>query len=115
MPPAPGQRFGPTVFRWGYSDRRLVLVGSAGRPCRSDRAGVPTRPRGVGLVVWLVVWRLYLSIVNVGQRFYAFGWESLLLEAGFLAAFLGGGRRPRRSPSCGSSAGWCSGSSGARA
>jgi hypothetical protein len=27
--------------------------------------------------------------VNVGQTFYAFGWESLLLDAGFLAIFLG--------------------------
>jgi hypothetical protein len=38
---------------------------------------------------WLACWVLYLSIVNVGQTFYAFGWESLLLEAGFLAIFLG--------------------------
>jgi hypothetical protein len=30
-----------------------------------------------------------MSIVNVGQTFYAFGWESMLLEAGFFAAFLG--------------------------
>ncbi len=26
---------------------------------------------------------LYLSFVNVGQTFYSFGWESLLLETGF--------------------------------
>jgi hypothetical protein len=30
-----------------------------------------------------------LSIVNVGQIFYGFGWESMLLEAGFFTAFLG--------------------------
>jgi hypothetical protein len=40
-------------------------------------------------VVWAVLWALYLSIVNVGQIWYGFGWESLLLEAGFLAIFLG--------------------------
>jgi hypothetical protein len=40
----------------------------------------------------LILWALYLSIVNVGQRFYSFGWESLLLEAGFLAIFLGNAR-----------------------
>src|SRR5205814_5463045 len=39
--------------------------------------------------VWLVMWALYLSIVNVGQTFYGFGWESMLCEAGFFAAFLG--------------------------
>jgi hypothetical protein len=33
---------------------------------------------------------LYLSFVNVGQTFYGFGWETLLLESGFLAVFLGG-------------------------
>jgi hypothetical protein len=36
-----------------------------------------------------VLWVLYLSIVNVGQTFYSFGWESMLLEAGFFAIFLG--------------------------
>jgi hypothetical protein len=41
------------------------------------------------MLVWLVLWALYLSIVNVGQTFYGFGWESLLLEGGFLAIFLG--------------------------
>ena len=41
---------------------------------------------------WAVLWAIYLSFVNVGQTFYAFGWESMLLEAGFLAIFLG----PRR-------------------
>src|SRR5262245_29479102 len=32
---------------------------------------------------WAALWILYLSFVNVGQIFYAFGWETLLLEAGF--------------------------------
>src|SRR5205814_3689161 len=46
-------------------------------------------PLAVTMLVWLVMWALYLSIVNVGQRWYAFGWESLLLETGFLAIFIG--------------------------
>jgi hypothetical protein len=41
-------------------------------------------------VVWAALWLLYLSFVNVGQTFYSFGWETLLLESGFLAIFLGG-------------------------
>ncbi len=40
--------------------------------------------------VWAFLWVIYLSFVNIGQTFYAFGWESLLLESGFLAIFLGG-------------------------
>jgi hypothetical protein len=43
----------------------------------------------VSVAVWLAMWALYLSIVNVGQTFYGFGWETLLLEAGFLAVLLG--------------------------
>jgi hypothetical protein len=43
--------------------------------------------------VWAALWVLYLSFVNVGQIFYGFGWETLLLEAGFLAIFAGSGRR----------------------
>ena len=34
------------------------------------------------------LWGLYHSLVNVGQRWYAFGWESQLLETGFLAMWL---------------------------
>jgi hypothetical protein len=41
------------------------------------------------MLLWAVLWALYLSIVNVGQVWYGFGWESLLLETGFLAVFLG--------------------------
>ena len=40
-------------------------------------------------VVWALLWVLYLSLVNAGQTFYGYGWESMLLEAGFLAVFLG--------------------------
>src|SRR5690348_16092537 len=40
-------------------------------------------------VIWALLWVLYLSFVNVGQTFYAFGWESILLEAGFYSIFLG--------------------------
>src|SRR4051812_23023277 len=40
--------------------------------------------------LWAALWVLYLSFVNVGQTFYAFGWESLLLEMGFLTIFAGG-------------------------
>jgi hypothetical protein len=44
----------------------------------------------VSASVWALMWLLYLSFVNVGQTFYSFGWETLLLETGFVAIFLGG-------------------------
>jgi hypothetical protein len=44
------------------------------------------------MLVWAALWLLYISFVNVGQIFYAFGWESILLEATFYAIFLGSRR-----------------------
>src|SRR6516165_693072 len=43
----------------------------------------------ISAATWSLLWVIYLSFVNVGQTFYGFGWETLLLEAGFLAIFLG--------------------------
>jgi hypothetical protein len=42
--------------------------------------------------IWLALWLLYLSFVNVGQTFYGFGWETLLLESGFFVVLLGTAR-----------------------
>ena len=35
-----------------------------------------------------LLWALYGSFVHAGQTFYGYGWEMLLLEAGFLGIFL---------------------------
>ena len=43
----------------------------------------------VSVGVWFSLWVLYMSFVNAGQTFYGFGWETLLLETGFLAIFMG--------------------------
>ncbi|XP_028991442.2 lipase maturation factor 1 isoform X2 [Betta splendens] len=40
------------------------------------------------MVIMVTLWVLYHSLVNVGQLWYSFGWESQLLETGFLAVFL---------------------------
>ncbi|XP_061823254.1 lipase maturation factor 1 [Nerophis lumbriciformis] len=40
------------------------------------------------MVIMVSLWVLYHSLVNVGQLWYSFGWESQLLETGFLAIFL---------------------------
>jgi hypothetical protein len=84
-------RQAPSLFQWRYSDRLLAMVAWAGIVLSlAVVVGLPEEgPAWVSLLVWLALWVLYLSIVNVGQIFYGFGWESLLLEAGFLVAFLG--------------------------
>jgi len=86
-----GSRAGPTIFRRGYSDRRLVAVAIIGVAIAASLvAGLPQLgPSWLPLIAFLLIWGGYLSIVDVGQTFYAFGWERLILEAGFLAAFLG--------------------------
>ncbi|WP_018549335.1 lipase maturation factor family protein [Streptomyces sp. LaPpAH-108] len=84
-------RRAPSLFHLRYSDR--FFAGCAWAGCAVSAAliaGVDSLlPLWAGVLLWLVPWALYLSIVNVGQTWYAFGWESLLLEVGFLAAFLG--------------------------
>ena len=84
----------PSVFHLHYSDRFFAVVAWAGvLLAAASVVGLPDAGSvWASMLVWLLLWALYLSIVNVGQTFYAFGWESLLLEAGFLAVFLGPAR-----------------------
>ncbi|MBV8195236.1 MAG: lipase maturation factor family protein [Candidatus Dormibacteraeota bacterium] len=85
-------RHAPSIFHLRYSDRILVAVCWTGIVLSvCALVTLPERaPLPVSMLVWSTLWVLYLSIVNVGQAFYGFGWESLLLETGFLAIFLGG-------------------------
>ncbi len=81
----------PSIFHWRYSDRLLAATCWIGIVLALVAAtGLTDRiPTPLAMLVWALLWLLYLSIVNVGQTFYAFGWESLLSETGFLAIFLG--------------------------
>ena len=84
----------PTLFQWRgvrYSDRLLrgmCWVGMA--LALAVVAGLPQQVASWTLALaFLAMWFLAMSIANVGQTFYGFGWEMLLLEAGFLTAFTG--------------------------
>jgi Lipase maturation factor len=81
----------PSIFHWRYSDGLLRITGWTGILIAAALiVGLPQAgPVWLPMLAWLLLWVLYLSIVNIGQTFYSFGWESLLLEAGFLAIFLG--------------------------
>jgi lipase maturation factor len=81
----------PSLFHWGYSDRRLAIVAWGGMAISGLLLlGLPQQaPLPVTMLAWFALWVLYQSISNIGGTFYSFGWESLLLEAGFLAIFLG--------------------------
>ncbi|MEU0912424.1 lipase maturation factor family protein [Streptomyces althioticus] len=84
-------RRSPSLFHLHYSDR--FFAGCAWAGCAVAAALLAGAdalvPLWAAMLLWLVPWALYLSIVNVGQTWYAFGWESLLLEVGFLGVFLG--------------------------
>jgi hypothetical protein len=82
----------PSLFHLHYSDR--FLRGAAVFGMAASVAVILGLPEMAGaavvsMAVWAALWVLYLSVVNAGQTFYAFGWESLLCEVGFLAIFLG--------------------------
>jgi hypothetical protein len=87
-------RDAPSLFQFRYSDRLLVVVAWTGLVlAASVVVGLPqAAPLWASMLVWLALWALYLSIVNVGQTFYSFGWESLLCEVGALAVFVGDAR-----------------------
>nr|BFD81346.1 lipase maturation factor family protein [Streptomyces sp. Xyl84] len=86
-------RRAPSLFHLRYSDGLFAAVAWGGCAVSAVLlAGLDGwLPLWGCMLLWLVPWALYLSIVNVGQTWYGFGWESLLLETGFLAVFLGNG------------------------
>jgi hypothetical protein len=94
---ARGRMLRPTLFsRIRYTDRRLAMLCWAGMVIAVLLvAGVPQlAPPWVPMVCFLLLWFGYMSITSIGQTFYGFGWEMLLLEAGFLTAFLGSRDQP---------------------
>ncbi|MBO0775375.1 MAG: lipase maturation factor family protein [Actinobacteria bacterium] len=84
-------RQAPSLFQLYYSDWFFAAVAWPGAVLAAAMAAGlgDAVPLWASMLAWAALWMLYLSIVNVGQVWYAFGWESLLLETGFLAIFLG--------------------------
>ena len=87
-------RVAPSIFHLHYSDRFFAGVCWLGAAVSAAivAGGADRVPLWAAMAGWLLLWLLYLSIVNVGQTWYSFGWESILLESGFLAIFLGNDR-----------------------
>jgi hypothetical protein len=76
----------PSLFWINNSDTALVMSAWAG--CLSAMLllfGILPR------VMLIVLYSLYLSLYHAGSVFMNFQWDTLLLEAGFLAIFLAGG------------------------
>jgi hypothetical protein len=81
----------PSIFHLHYSDRLFSAVSWLGAVTSAAivAGAADAVPLWAAMLMWLTLWVCYLSIVNVGQTWYSFGWESLLLETGFLMIFLG--------------------------
>ena len=86
-------RASPSLFFFAPTDTAFRLAAWVGVALSLVAvAGLTERAHVlVTAALWAAMWLLYLSFVNVGQTFYGFGWETLLLESGFLAIFLGSG------------------------
>jgi hypothetical protein len=83
----------PTIFWFGVSDaalRSFAYVGVA--------LSLAVLFGFANSIVLFVLWLFYLSIIQVGQVFWGYGWETLLLETGFLAIFLAPPLDPRPLP-----------------
>lgn len=73
----------PGVFWITASDAALVAVSVVGLAVAlAVVAGFANAP------MMFVLWLIQLSLCGVGQPFWGYGWETLLLEAGFLGIFL---------------------------
>jgi hypothetical protein len=86
-------RAAPSLFFFAPTDRAFRIAAWLGVAVSLVAlSGIAQRSSALlSGAVWAVLWVLYLSFVNVGQTFYAFGWESLLLEVGFFTIFAGAG------------------------
>lgn len=73
----------PTLFWLHISDQAMWLLALVG--VILSVAVIFGLSNGASM---LVLWVLYMSFVHIGQIFYGYGWESLLLETGFLSIFL---------------------------
>ena len=73
----------PSLFWLAASDATLTALAATGLGASLVLVAGKFRAPLLGLL-----WLLYMSIYQVGQLFYGYGWEILLLETGFLSIFL---------------------------
>lgn len=82
----------PSIFWLGADDNTLTAVCFAGVILAAMLFLTGFVSGKFERLILVLLFVLHLSLVSVGQEFLAFQWDMLLLEAGFLAIFLGGNR-----------------------
>ena len=73
----------PTVFWLGISDGGVKAFAWAG-----FGLSLVVLAGYANAIVLGILWAMYMSITHIGQIWYGYGWESQLLETGFLSIFL---------------------------
>src|SRR5207249_2872773 len=81
--PIAGMMHVPTLFWFGISDRALAVF-----PWIGFAISLLVLAGYANAVILAVLWAMYMSIVHVGQIWYGYGWETQLLETGFLLVLL---------------------------
>jgi len=73
----------PTLFWFDVSDQSLSILSWIGLALSLIVLG-----GYANAILLALLWAMYMSIVHVGQIWYGYGWETQVLETGFLAIFL---------------------------
>jgi hypothetical protein len=73
----------PTLFWFGISDRSMSIFAWIG-----FAFSLLVLAGYANAIILTILWAMYMSIVHVGQIWYGYGWETQLLETGFLSIFL---------------------------
>lgn len=84
-------RNSPSLFFLRCDDRAFQVIAWIGVILSLFALSGQSEQHGLflSMATWALLWVGYLSFVNVGQLFYSYGWETLLLETGFLGIFMG--------------------------
>jgi Lipase maturation factor len=73
----------PTLFWFGLSDNGLSIFAWTG-----FALSLIVLAGYANAILLTVLWVMYMSIAHIGQVWYGYGWETQLLETGFLSIFL---------------------------
>jgi hypothetical protein len=73
----------PTLFWFGLSGHALSIFAWTG-----FALSLVVLAGYANAILLTVLWAMYMSIVHIGQVWYGYGWETQLLETGFLSIFL---------------------------
>src|SRR5437870_9639603 len=72
----------PTLFWFGISDNALSIFAWVG-----FGLSLVVLAGYANAILLAILWAMYMSIIHVGQIWYGYGWETQLLETGFLSIF----------------------------